>query len=118
MRNAASNLAASEKKSTTREPDLLGPFLILILSLCPLLSIGTELAKRVCSRLRDPASDCGGKFTQLRTPFFGQLCTMLQSLASFVTVTNATAAPLLLSPPFRSGPLVSQTRLNWAILNE
>ena len=34
----------------------------------------TELAKKVCPRLRHPASDCGGEFTQPSTNCFGHLC--------------------------------------------
>ena len=37
-------------------------------------SRATELPKKVCPRLRDPASDGGGEFTHPRTHFFGQLC--------------------------------------------
>ena len=37
----------------------------------------TEMAKKVCPRLRDPASGRGVDFTQARANFFGQLCTIL-----------------------------------------
>ena len=34
----------------------------------------TEMAKKMCPRLRDSAFGCGGDFTQPRTHFFGHLC--------------------------------------------
>ena len=37
----------------------------------------TELAKKVCTRLRDSAYWCIGEITQPRTNIFGQLCTVL-----------------------------------------
>ena len=39
----------------------------------------TELAKKVCPRLSDSACWRSGEITQLRTNFFGQLCTYANS---------------------------------------
>ena len=41
------------------------------------MSKSTEMVKKICPRLLDPASGRGGDFTQPRTTFFGHLCTLL-----------------------------------------
>ena len=35
------------------------------------------VGQKVCPRLHDSASDCGGEFSQPKTHFFGHLCTGL-----------------------------------------
>ena len=44
--------------------------------------INTELAKKVCPRLRDLATAPAGGITHPRTNFFGQLCTYCETHAT------------------------------------
>ena len=48
-----------------------------------MLSKTTELAKKVCPRLRDLVTAPAGGITQSRTNFFGQLCTHCCHTATF-----------------------------------
>ena len=47
-------------------------------------SVYTEMAKKVCARLRDLTSGRGGDFTQPGANFFGHLCIVCRQLTNYV----------------------------------
>ena len=80
-----------------------------------LFTLGTELAKNVCPRLRDLATAPAGGITQPRTTFFGQLCTPLNTqFSTDISLTTLSPQhPLNQQPPSKSEKDKFDWRFDW-----